>query len=93
MTESEQKAITRADLEEEMLVAREKVDCAEQELSVAREDLDRAEHELSDAEDRVEDLEEKLAALPPKGADEELFFARRDPRQMHLGLSTGRVWE
>ena len=62
----------RADLEEEILEAEEAVTLAEM--------------ELEEAEERLSNLEQQLAALPLKGGDAELFYARRDPRQISLSL-------
>jgi hypothetical protein len=73
MTESAQTTVTRSSLEEQIVGASEEVDLAKQELEAA--------------EDRLTDLEEKLKQLPPDGADAELFYARRDPRQLHLEIT------
>ena len=63
---------SRADLEEEILEAEEEVTLAEL--------------VLEEAEERLSKLEEQLAKMPPKGRDEELFYARRDPRQISLSF-------
>ena len=58
----------------------------EKDIEVAREEVEAVQGELDAAEWHLEALEEQLAALPPDGSDEELFYARRDPRQIPLLL-------
>lgn len=73
MTVETTDVVTRAALEKEVAAA-----C--QEVELAQQDLDCA-------EDRLRELEAQLSALPPDGVDEELFYARRDQRQMKLPLA------
>ena len=58
----------------------------EEEIHDAEDEVALAEDDLCRAEDRLDKLEEQLASLPPENADEELFYARRDPRQIPLPL-------
>jgi hypothetical protein len=56
----------------------------EDEIDVARQAVEIARQDLALAEDELADLEDELDALPPGGVDEELWHARRDPRQQVL---------
>lgn len=58
----------------------------EKEIDEAEALVHLAEDDLRAAEDRLADLEKKLSELPADDADAALFYARRDPRQMHLVL-------
>lgn len=61
-------------------------DALEDEILAAEEAVTIAEEELAQAEDRLSELEKQLAALPLADSDAELFYARRDPRQIWLSL-------
>ena len=50
---------------------------AEQEVAIAEDDL-------RDANERLAELDAELAALPDEGADDELWFAAHDSRQLDL---------
>jgi hypothetical protein len=57
----------------------------EEEMEAARQDLEIAEDDVQRANDEIAFLESELDALPPEdGADEDLWHARHDPRQLPL---------
>jgi hypothetical protein len=56
----------------------------EAEIALANDEIEIAHDDLARAQEHIAVLEAELAALPPEGADEELWYARRDARQLGL---------
>jgi hypothetical protein len=59
-------------------------DVIEREITIAYQAIETAEADLDEAEQKLAQLESELAALPPEGIDEDLWHARRHPRQLDL---------
>jgi hypothetical protein len=56
----------------------------ERDITIAYQAIELAEADLDEAQQETAQLEAELAALPPEDADDDLWHARPDPRQLDL---------
>jgi hypothetical protein len=63
----------------------------ESDITIALQAVEIAEQDLDEAQEELAELEAELAALPPEGIDEDLWYARHDPRQIGLASEKWRV--
>jgi hypothetical protein len=56
----------------------------ERDITIALQAIEIAEQDLDEAQEELAELEAELTALPPEGIDEDLWYARHDPRQLDL---------